>query len=253
MKFRDYIERNRVFTTVQLASESGLSMPSVQTMLRRAVDAGRIERVRRGVYVSRAGRFADVDVDAFELVAVLDNAAPLSYHSALEAHGVAHNVASSCQFRSRSVRSPFEYAGVTYEPYPYEEAVPTLDLRRSDGLRVLTTTREQTIVDCLECPDRSGGLEEVLMSLSLFPYVDVTVLERLAANATASLAARVGWLLEQKVEAWRVDTAALHIFEKLAKGGPFRLDKDSTESLGWSKRWKLCLPAKEEEVRSWVL
>ena len=42
-------------------------------------------------------------------------------------------------------------------------------------------------------------------------------------------------------------------FEKMAKGGPFKLDKDSAESRGWSRRWRLCLPEKEEEVGKWLL
>ena len=115
------------------------------------------------------------------------------------------------------------------------------------------TTREQTIVDCLEHPDRSGGVEEALMSLSLFPYVDVGALAHLVSERSASLAARVGWLLERKAGAWRVGTEELRLFEEMAEGGPFRLDKGSGRSLGWSRRWRLCLPAEEEEVERWVL
>ena len=36
--------------------------------------------------------------------------------------------------------------------------------------------------------------------------------------------------------------------EGMAKGGPFRLDKDSTESRGWSRRWRLCLPEEDEAI-----
>lgn len=253
MKFRDYIETNHVFTIEQLIAEVDLSKSSVQTTLGRAVDALRVDRVRRGLYVSKVGAFARKGVDAFELVAALDPSAVLSFHSALEAHGVAHNVSSTCRFRSSQVKSFFQYEGVSYVPYAFDPNAEAQRIRSRDGIRVLTTTREQTIVDCLAYPDRSGGIEEALMSLSLFPYIDVNQLERIVAQHSASLAARTGWLLDQKADSWRVSTASLDRFEKLAQGGPFKLDKKSLVSNGWSKRWRLCLPETEEEVASWVM
>lgn len=49
-------------------------------------------KVRRGLYVSNAPRFADSGVQRYEIVSALDPNAVLSYHSTLEAHRVAHNV-----------------------------------------------------------------------------------------------------------------------------------------------------------------
>lgn len=242
-----------MFTLEQMLAEVDLSKSSVQVTLKRAMDAQRLRRVRRSLYVSRAGTFAQKGVDAFELVATMDSSAVLSFHSALEAHGVAHNVSSTCRFRSARVRSSFQYEGMSYVPYALDPCVEAQRIRSRDGAQVLATTREQTVVDCLAYPDRSGGIEEVLMSLSLFPYVDVNRLEELVDRQSASLAARVGWLLEQKADSWRVSGATLDRFEELAQGGPFKLDKRSTKSNGWSKRWRLCLPATSEEVASWIL
>lgn len=253
MKFRDYIETNHVFTLEQLLAEVELSKSSVQVTLKRAMDASRLSRVRRGLYVSKAGVFAQKGVDAFELIAALDSSAVLSFHSALEAHGVAHNVSSTCRFRSMQVKSAFQYEGVSYMPYALEPCIESQYTRSRDGVQVLTTTREQTIADCLAYPDRSGGIEEALMSLSLFPYIDPSKLEKIVAQQSASLAARTGWLLEQKADSWRIPAAALERFEQLAQGGPFKLDKRSSKSNGWSKRWQLCLPGTKEEVATWIL
>lgn len=252
MKFNEYIHRTHVFTNQQLVANCGLSGSSVKTMLKRAVEAGQIERVRRGVYVSKIGQFSSMGVDSLELVSSIDDQAVISFHSALEAHGVAHNVGSVCHFRSMLVKSPFEYSGVSYVSYPLETDVLTQSLRAGMGVRVVVTTREQTIVDCLGHSDRCGGVEEVLRSLSLFPYIDAEVLKGLVSSQSASLAARAGWFLEQKADAWRVSAAMLDDFEKMAKGGPFKLDKDSAKSRGWSRRWRLCLPEREEEIRGWM-
>lgn len=123
MKFRDYIEANHVFTLEQMLAEVDLSKSSVQVTLKRAMDAQRLRRVRRSLYVSRAGTFAQKGVDAFELVATMDSSAVLSFHSALEAHGVAHNVSSTCRFRSARVRSSFQYEGMSYVPYALDPCV----------------------------------------------------------------------------------------------------------------------------------
>lgn len=253
MKFREYIEQTHAFTIDQMAGACDLSPASVKTTLRRAIRSGQIERVRRGAYVSKVGRFSTSGIDAFELASAIDESAIFSFHSALEAHGVAHNVSSVCQFRSAVVKTPFEYSGTSYRPYPSMPAVPTQVIRGRGALRTIATTREQTIVDCLEHPDRAGGVEEALVSLSLFPYIDAEELEALVSNRSASLAARVGWLLEQKSKSWRVSEEVLERFQSMAAGGPFRLDKDAGKSLGWSNRWRLCLPDGEEEVGRWVI
>ena len=253
MKFKEYIDRNHVFTVPQLAESCGIFDSSVKTTLRRAVAAGQIERARRGVYVSKSGRFAAAEVDPFELVSSIDPKAVISFHSALEAHGVAHNVGSVCQFRSASIKSAFEYSGVSYVPFPPANGIPTQSVRGRGGLRTTVTTREQTIVDCLSHPDRCGGIEEALMSISLFPYIDAEALKKVVSGKSASLAARTGWLLEQKADKWRIPPDVLDEFEGMAKGGPFKLDKDSTKSRGWSRRWRLCLPEEEEEAGKWLL
>lgn len=253
MKYRDYIERHHAFTVEQLKVHCDIAISSMKTTLKRSLEAGQIKRVRRGVYVSNIGRFADSRVDAAELVMAIDNEAVLSYHSALEIYGVAHNVSSVCQFRSHLIKSMFLYSGITYKPFSYSSVVLEQSVQERENLAVLVTTKEQTVIDCLEYPDRAGGIEEVIMSLTLFPYLDVTKLIELVSTRSASLAARVGWLLEQKAHDWRVSPNALNELEQFAQGGPFRLDKNSLRSRGWSKRWKLCLPVDEEEIAQWVL
>lgn len=242
-----------MFSVEQLRAGADISESSVHMTLVRAVESALVERVRRGLYVSRVGRFARMGVDSFEVVAALDETAVLSFHSALEAQGVAHNVSSTCRFRTSKVKAAFQYDGVSYIPYAPDCDIETQRIRSKDGVQLLVTSREQTIVDCLSYPDRSGGIEEVLKSLSLFPYVNVDQLESIASNGSASLAARIGWLLSKKVDDWRVAQASLEHFEALAQGGPFKLDKRSAKSCGWSKSWKLCLPDTEKEVESWIL
>lgn len=251
MKFTRYIATHHVFTTEGLLAESD-SEDSARKQLKLALASGKVERVRRGLYASHAGRFEGMGVDPYEVVTALDPGAVLSYHTALEALGVAHNVAFECRFRTDRARAPFSFGGIDYVPHPADDAVPSRRVRGSAFGSALATTREQTIVDCLKHPEWSGGIEEAVRSLSAMPYVDSAVVAELACADSASLAARAGWLLEAKAEHWRVPEDVIEQLQERCVGVTSKLDKRSSESRGWSNRWRMTLPETEEEVRSWV-
>ena len=251
MKFTRYIATHHVFTTEGLLAESD-SENSARKQLKLALGSGKVERVRRGLYASHAGRFEGVGVDPYEVVTALDPGAVLSYHTALEALGVAHNVAFECRFRTNRARAPFSFGGVDYVPHPSDGFVRSRRVRGSAFGSALATTREQTVVDCLKRPEWSGGIEEAVRSLSALPYVDSAAVAELACADSASLAARAGWLLEAKAGRWRVPDEVLELLSARCSGVTSKLDKRSSESRGWSRRWRMTLPETEEEVRSWV-
>ena len=250
MKFKEYIETHQVFTVDDLCPVA--SKASAKTLLRRALDAGEVERARRGLYVSKTGKFTGESPDPFRVLAAVDPEAVVSYHSALAAHGVAHNVSFECTFRSQTVRTPFEYGGVLYVPYDDGDSPLTQTIRARAFGSVSATTREQTLVDCLARPSRSGGIEEAVRSCSAFPYVDVDALTALLRDAPAATVARAGWLLEAKADDWNVSELALEELESLLGRGPVKLDPSSKENRGWCGRWRLCLPDEEREVLSWI-
>lgn len=251
MKFNEYITTNHVFTTDDLISKAD-SEGSAKMQLRRALESGAVERVRRGLYVSHAGRFEGSQLDPYEVVIAADKGAVLSYHSALEALGVAHNVGFECRFRTDKIKSPFEFGGIRYFPHAYQDDVLTQRVRGKAYGSVFCTTREQTIMDCLKHPEFSGGIEEVMRSLSAFPYVDTELVVKLALKDNASMSARLGWLLDAKSEQWRVSDNLLDQLLERSKGVTAKLDKRSSASRGWSRKWNLTLPEPNEEVESWI-
>ena len=217
-----------------------------------ALASGTVERVRRGLYVSNAPVFESKVPDPYEVVVALDDDAVLSYHSALEALGVAHNVSFACHFRSNVVRSSFSYDGVAYLPHDDKKAVLTQKIRGRAFGSVLCTTREQTFFDCLKHPEWSGGIEEVVRSLSAFAYVDTVVLANLALADSASMAARVGWLLDAKSTAWKVPESVLRDLLEASQGVKSKFNKRSIAAGGWSSKWSMVLPDAEEEMMAWI-
>ena len=135
MKFKEYIESHQVFTADDLRTVA--TWGTARTQLQRALKVGEVERVRRGVYVSKTGKYTGEAPDPFLVARVADPEAVISYHSALVAHGVAHNVGFECAFRSAKVRSPFEYGGVRYVPYDLGDSPRTQAMRsRSYGTAI---------------------------------------------------------------------------------------------------------------------
>ena len=250
MKFTRYISTHHAFSTSDLLS--AMDAPnSAEEQLRRAVRAGSVERVRRGLLVSNFGRYEDEPIDPASVVMAADPMAVLSYHSALEYYGVAHNVGFVCRFRSDVMKSPFSFRGIDYEPHGPVASVKVKEMRGgSEGRRV--TTREQTLVDCLEKPSLAGGVEELLRGVSAFSYLDLCELLELVESSSASTVSRVGWLLEEKAEDWHVEEDLLSRLESRLGRGPYRLGHPRTGKSGWSARWRLLLPVENDEVEKWI-
>ena len=250
MKFTQYINGHQVFTTSQLMSAMD-SVDAAEQQLRLAVRSGAVERVRRGLLVSNHGRYEDVSVDPYDVIAAADPEAALCFHSALEAHGVAHNVGFACQFRSDAVKTPFEFRGVRYEPCgPAGDAL--VGMVRARGVRRRATTREQTVLDCLSAPARAGGAEEAVRGISAFVYLDVPRLAAMVRLLGPSMASRVGWLLSQKAADWHVEPSVLEELKRAIGPGPYRLGAAHQGEGGWSSEWRLILPESNEEVASWI-
>ena len=119
--------------------------------------------------------------------------------------------------------------------------------------RAVKTTKEQTVIDCLEKPSLSGGVEEAVRSLTAFVYLDVDALLFLLEGRRASTVSRVGWLLEEKAKDWRVEADTLSKLAARLGGGPYRFGHARAGDGGWSPRWKLLLPERNEEVETWIM
>jgi predicted transcriptional regulator of viral defense system len=250
MKFSDYISHHQVFTTAELMACCD-SPTAAEEQLRLAVRSGYVERVRRGLLVSNYGRFEGAAVDPFAVVMAADGNAVVSYHSACEMHGVAHNVSFACQFRSNRVKTPFTFRGVDYTPCG--SVGDTMSkLVRSGDASVRVATREQTIVDCLDRPGLAGGAEEAVRSVSAFAYIDSGALLGIVRKKSPATASRVGWLLSSKVDDWHVADETLDELRSMLGNGPYRLGKPGAEGSGWSRDWNLVLPEPNEEVATWV-
>ncbi|MDR1015459.1 MAG: hypothetical protein LBL86_10875 [Coriobacteriales bacterium] len=252
MLFTDYISQNQTFTTAGMLDVVG-NEPSVRVALSRAVKAGRVLKVRTGLYVSQSGRFQGVKADPHLVAATLFPDATFVYHSALELHGLAHATSSLVQYMCNNPPASFSFQGVVYKgltarPDTVAEAVTS----RAFGT-VKVTTREQTLVDCMARVGLAGGLEEVVRSFAGLPYADVNAIMLCLRAYPPSVAARVGWYLDGNQKRWSVaDNMLAAIEQTLPARASYKLDPTYRQFEGYAARWHLNLPARAEEIRKWM-
>ena len=154
MSVQAYLQEHAVFKLDEFRDEMGTGH-SAYNLLTRAVRQGLADRVLRGVYVSRAGRFAQEEPDPYLVAAAVATDVVMAYHSALELHGLAHSPSRRVQFATLRTLPTFAYRDFEFRRYrppkslsPSDGVQSTTLLRRPEGV-VRVTTRERTLVDCV--------------------------------------------------------------------------------------------------------
>jgi predicted transcriptional regulator of viral defense system len=175
---------------------------TVNSLLSHHVRAGRIKSIGRGVFATIS---AGVLVDFYMVAAKLRADGIFAYRSALELHGFSiHSgvdvILLSAKRRMRR-RTPLGMYQFVLPPKTLstagQTAVEAITMFRSCAeLRV--TSIERTVVDALNHPKLSGGVDEVFRSLDRVKTLDgekVVAYTMLLQKPT--LAALVGWWLDR--------------------------------------------------------
>lgn len=248
---RDFLERHAVFTTAEFRAALPAATPS-STVLNRLWQAhgrGYVERIRHGVYASRVGAFVTAIPDPLLVASRLARDYVIAYHTALEAHGVAHT-----PFRRVTMvttRTPFRFE---YRGYEYVARRPPRSLLDGDAWKTLVvplrrgselinvTSRERTVVDCLGNLKWAGGIQEVLRSTGGFPSLNVeSLIAYVDLLGSASIAAKVGWVLSTDPDLWRVTVEELDALRARVGKGPYFLDTRA-RSTRLVHEWNLYVP-----------
>jgi predicted transcriptional regulator of viral defense system len=252
MGVKAYLETTPVFTIEEFRKQ----FPTVTSynLLSRAVTGGKVFRVLRGVYASNTGRYVDTAQDQYRIASKLAPDAVFSYHSALELLGVAHSPSNIVQYYSKIKRREVEFQGKIYSQYKLSDEydIASQLVNASAFGQVSVTTKEQTLIDCLSYVGRGGGAEEILRSLSGFPYMDAGYIKAIAPKLHVSAIARIGWLLEQKKDVWSVKEKDIMFLQTFLSGNACRFVPGSNGENGWSRKWRLILPAPEDVMQEWI-
>ena len=254
MKPEEFLATHALFTREELSrllkERGSRSQGTVSSHLARWRRQGRILKVKGGLYV-RLGPDRVSTMQALDLLVLASRLAPdgaLAYHTALEAHGVAQSLFERLTFVTWTKTRSLRFQGREFVPVRPREA-----LRRSrrpngwiesmdrSGAEVRVTSLERTVADVLDRPDLAGGADEVWRSSASVPAFDLGELESyVRALGSQTLAAKVGFLLEQRAEDLAVPRTLLERLRKLAPRSPVYFDRRLKSR--FASRWNLMVP-----------
>lgn len=245
----------RVFTTADAARLMEGPVESATRKLSYLHSRGDLEKIRRGLWAVVPFGDDAAHPNPYLVGARLAGDQPyaLLYHTALELHGVAHSPGDLVHVGvSQQLFAPFEYDGVAYRPRTMErwEAEWTVAVQ-VEGQEVRVTDREATLVHCAQCPHWSGGVEEVMRSVSVWPSIDAErVLAFTRRLGRKSAYNRVGFVLETFRQRWGVDPKTLKAFRVEACGrSPDYWGTEPGQDNQFDKRYQIVFPAILEALR----
>ena len=255
MRSVEFFETHPVFTHkefVDTHSRAGQrSRHTSNNLLAKHTAAGRIVRVKRGLYatVPRGVTAAEASVDPYLLATKLTDDAVVAFHAALQFHGRAYSQWRRYHYMTLRRNRPLSFRGL--ELVPVQAPVVVRDLpdlgggiveRRHSGGIARVTTLERTLVDVLHSPDRCGGWEEVWRSLEMVEFFDLDAVVDFARKLESRLtAARVGFFLDRHREELMVEDEHLEAFRELAPAAPCYLDSKREPGTLVSD-WNLIVP-----------
>jgi predicted transcriptional regulator of viral defense system len=250
---QEFLSTRQVFTAEDFAARFSGSQTD-RNLLTRAVAKGGVDKVRRGVYVSKVGRFAGAAIDPLDVALAVAADAVFCYNTALRLLGTAHNLTRQVQFFTASVTKVFTYDGVDYVPCRARGArLAPQSILTSAGRSYQATGKEQTLIDCLADISAAGGPDNLLHSLASLTRLDAALAVEVAARASHSARARLGWTLEAKRDDWRVpDTILATLADSLGVGPYYFWSAAARKDRYWVKRWRLFLSHPEQEMAAWL-
>ncbi len=257
MSSEEFFQTHPAFTHEEYAqSRGGGSRRTVDSLLRKHVQRGRIARVRRGLYVTVPPGGAAEAVDPYLIATKAVEDAAVSHHAALQFHGRTYSMWSRVTFLTRSHTRGFRFGPVEYVPVRPPSAVAGLEdmgggieTMPSGGGHARVCTLERAMVDVLHSPSLGGSWEEIWRSLEMIEFLDLdAVITYTLRLGTATTVARVGVFLDQHRERLFVEDAHLERLWAHAPKDPRYLD-GSREPGRLVHPWNLIVPERVLEQR----
>lgn len=257
MSSEKFFQTHPVFTHEEYAqSRSGGSPRTVDSLLRKHVQSGRVARVRRGLYVSVPSSGTAEAVDPYLVATKSAQDAAISHHAALQFHGRTYSMWSQVTFLTCSHTRGFRFGPVEYVPVrppssiaDVEDMGGGIETVPSGGGHARVCTCERAMVDVLHTPALGGGWEEIWRSLEMIEFLDLDALIAYTLRLdTATTVARVGVFLAQHRERLFVEDAHLERLQAHAPKDPRYLDP-SREPGRLVHPWNLIVPERVLEQR----
>lgn len=215
----DIFQTPACFTLEEATQALDKPRSTVLDQVKYLMKQGYIYSVRRGLYAlnpDRTGR----SPDPYVIAGKVTEPYVFAYHSALELHGVAQAaIYNEIHLATPHRFSPFSYEGTRVTRVRTSQDLIELGATqiKRQGTNLQVASRELALVQCADRPKHAGGLEEVLLSLGGFPFLQWGVLEEILSMIDKKILYRkAGFILTYHSDRWDPPNELL---EKIANKG----------------------------------
>ncbi len=221
---------------------------TARQILFRLKNKGFVTRIRRGLFAIVPAQLIgkEPSVDKVLLASKLTKPYFLSHHTALEIHGVAQSYHNTVYISTGKILQSFDFQNISYRFINTKYLFGTENISRGT-LKIKISDRERTILDCIRNVNNTGGIEELIKSISAFPAIDYNKLHKyLALFNEKSLYHRTGYIFNMLKDELNVPRAFTNcIRKKLSKRTYYLVAKKKGVYI---KEWNIIAPKNIKEM-----
>ena len=233
--------RMRIFTLSELSDALSRSIPSLSNMLQRWQRQGLAMQIRRNLYCMVDPVSGQPTVSKYEIGSRLSESAYISYHTALEYHGIAHQPFNEVMVTSTSRITSFTFDNMDYSIYQSKLETDGVISPKGNPM-VKVTDLERTLLDCFDRIDRAGGIEELLHCMESIIRIDENkFIKYLKMYDKAVLYQKTGYLLELIKDKVHISDHLIETCRIMGKSHVKWLTNDDTSDT-FIKEWQLYVP-----------
>ena len=241
MKYYATLLKWRCFTKANIATLTGSDL-SAKVLLTEYRKRGYVDQIRRGLWVALGLDDNQPVASRYEIATATSPTACVSHHSAFAYHGYVNQVSYEMCVTSSTRLNPFEYGGLNYRWLS-----PRINVgidTPSPGVRI--TDLERTVLDSINDVDKTDGLEELLASLDMVPYLNPDKMTAyLGLFGKQVLYQKAGYLLSLFNDMLRLPESFFADCEARKGRSVSYLDADLRRAdRAYDRRWQLVVPRK---------
>lgn len=225
---------------------------SINSALQYYMKTGRILKIRRKLYAAvPPGQTPEsISVDPYLIAAKLAPDSILAYHTALELHGIAYSSFGKTTYLTEKKNKPFEFQGQWFQASTHpttliknKQTLISTQIINRQGMNIKVTNLARTYVDILDRIEICGGWEEIHRAISNIAILNTDeVIHYCLMLNNARLIAKVGYFLEQRQGAFKVDDDKISILLSKKPKTPQYASKRNHDRFTLIRKWNLLLP-----------
>jgi len=255
MSFENFFKDHFLFHSEELVaylrSQDNFNSHTLKAGLKYHISKNHLARIRRGYYLVKSDYLPGVYVenDALLIAGRMTSDSVISYHSAMEFHGLAYSMHSLVYFNSDEkigeLNCPYGHYQQIVHPLALKPDHLFLETKVHDrsGMDIRVTTIERTLVDCLHRPNFCGRWEEIWRSFESVSFLDIDrVIQYALQLGNVTTIAKLGFFLEQHQEQFSVKEELLNELARSRPKSRHYMEKNYQGPVKNLTRWNLIVP-----------